>query len=83
MLRLFGIPLTPENVLHLIAVLLADGSPDAISAAAMIHRGLDRDLFAVALESEQRDAILAVLEDPPEGLVELRGVLARDQLDRT
>jgi hypothetical protein len=33
-----------------------------MSAAAMIQKGVDRD----------RDAILAVLEDPPEGLAELR-----------
>ena len=36
-----------------------------MSAAAMIQKGVDRDLYAVALEPEERDAILAVLEDPP------------------
>jgi hypothetical protein len=29
-----------------------------------------------------RDAILAVLEDPPAGLEDLRGALARDHRDR-
>jgi hypothetical protein len=29
-----------------------------------------------------RNAILAVLEDPPPGLENLRGVLARDQRDQ-
>ena len=43
-----------------------------MSAAAMIQKGVDRD----------RDAILAVLEDPPEGLARATGVLARDQRDR-
>ena len=65
-----------------VASLFADGSPAAMSAAAMIQKGVDRDLYAVALEPEERDAILAVLEDPPAGLEELRGVLARDQRDR-
>ena len=52
------------------------------SAAEMIERGVARDLYAVAVTPEERDAILSVLEDPPDGLVELRGVLARDQRDR-
>jgi hypothetical protein len=48
----------------------------------MIQKGVERDLYAVALEPAERDAILAVLEDPPDGLAELRGVLARDQRER-
>jgi hypothetical protein len=32
----------------------------------------------LALTPERRDAILGVLEDPPEGLYELRGALIRD-----
>lgn len=35
-----------------------------MSAAAMIQKGVDRDPCAVALESEERDAILATLENP-------------------
>ena len=46
------------------------------------HVGIDRDQYAVALEPEERDVILSVLEDPPAGLEDLRGVLARDQRDR-
>jgi hypothetical protein len=49
----------------------------------MIQKGVERDLYAVALKPAERDAILSVLEDPPDGLVELRGVLARDHADRT
>jgi hypothetical protein len=49
-----------------------------LAAAEMISKGVDRELYAVAVTPEERDAILAVLEDPPDGLVELRGVLARD-----
>jgi hypothetical protein len=37
---------------------------------------------AITLTPEQWDAVLAVLEDPPDGLEELRGVLARDQRHR-
>jgi hypothetical protein len=48
----------------------------------MINKGVDRELYAVALTPAMRDAILAVLEDPPEGLVELRGVIVRDHRGR-
>jgi hypothetical protein len=82
MLHLYGVPVTPENARHLIATLIADGGPHALSAAAEIQKGLDRQLYAVGLQAVQRDAVLAVLKDPPAGLVELRGVLARDQRDR-
>lgn len=61
---------------HIVASLFADGSPVAMSAAAMIQKGVDRDLYAVALEPEERDAILTVLENPTAGLEDLRGVLA-------
>ena len=71
-LHLYGVPVTPENARHLVATLIADGSPHALSAANEIQKGLDRQLYAVGLERVQRDAILAVL-DPPGGLEELRG----------
>ena len=48
----------------------------------MIGKGADREFYSVALTPAERDAILSVLEDPPPGLVELRGVLARDHAKR-
>ena len=72
---------------HIVASLFADGSPAAMSAAAMIQKGVDRDLYAVALEPEERDAILAVLEDPPAGLEDFvgcsRGISATDQSEHS
>ena len=53
-------------------------SPDALTAAAMLSKGVDRDLYAIALTRGERTAVLACLEDPPDGLVELRGTLLRD-----
>ena len=82
MLTLCGVSVTAENARHIIASLFADGSPAAMSAAAMIQKGVDRDLYAITLEPEERHAILAVLEDPPTGLEDLRGRLARDNRDR-
>jgi hypothetical protein len=82
-LTLYGVAVTAENARHIVASLFADGSPASMSAAPMIQKGVERDLYAVALEPAERDAILAVLEEPPERLADLRGVLARDQRERT
>jgi hypothetical protein len=82
MLHLYGVPVTPENARHLVATLIADSGPHALTAAAMIQRCLDQELFAVALESEERDAILSVLKDQPAGMEELRSTLARDHRNR-
>jgi hypothetical protein len=81
MLTLYGVSVTAEKARHIMASLIADGSPAAMAAAAMIQKGVDRDLYAVALERDERDAILRVLEDPPAGPEDLRGALARDQRD--
>lgn len=83
LLRLFGVDVTDDDARLLVATLLAAGGPAAIAAAEMIVKGVERDLYAVGLNPEMRDAILAVLEDPPDGLVELRGKLARDHADRS
>ena len=68
MLTLYGVSVTAENARHIVGSLFADGSPAAMSAAAAIEKGVDRDLYDVELEPEERDAVLAVLKDPPPGL---------------
>ena len=75
MLRILGIPIGDDDARRLIATLLVDGSPDALTAAEQITRGVERDLYAVQSE---RTAVLACLEEPPEALAELRGVLLRE-----
>ena len=55
----------------------ASGS-SAVSAALMLEKGVDRDLYAVGLTREERTAVLGVLDDPPDGLAELRGKLTRE-----
>ena len=46
MLTLHGVSVTAENARHIVASLFADGSPAAMSAAATIQKGVDRDLYA-------------------------------------
>jgi hypothetical protein len=54
------------------------GRADDLTAAAMIEKGVREELIMVALTEDERTAILGVLDDPPDGLAELRGALARD-----
>lgn len=77
-----GIPATDADARQLVATVVAAGSPAAI-AAGTIRGAVDRGFCAVGLDEETRDTILAVLEDPPDGLVELRGKLARDHARRS
>jgi len=49
-----------------------------VSASEQLTRGIERDLHAVGLTRAERTAVLGCLEDPPDGLVESRGVLMRE-----
>lgn len=51
----------------------------AVAAALMLEKGVERNLYAVGLSREERTAVLGVLDDPPDGLAELRGALMREQ----
>ncbi len=82
MLRLYGVAVSDDDARTLIDLLLRVGRADDLSAAVMIEKGVERELHAVALTPGERDAILGVLDDPPDGLVELRegllGITARE-----
>ena len=83
MLRLLGIPVSDDDARSLVATLLVEGTPDALTAAAQLTKGVERDLHAVGLTRAERTAVLACLEDPPDGLAELRGALMRDHRDHS
>ena len=81
--RMFGITVANDDCEFLVDLLLRVGRADDLAAAATIEHGLTMKAQLIALPIEERDAILSVLiNDPPEGLTELRGVLARDHRDR-
>ena len=46
--------------------------------ADRLERALDDDVKLLALTIDERAVILAQLEDPPDGLAELRGVLLNE-----
>jgi hypothetical protein len=66
----------------LIDLLLRVGREVDHTAAAAIDRGLSLQAKLIALSPFERDTILSILDDPPDGLVELRGVLASDHRRR-
>ena len=69
---------TTRSSRWLVSALYRDAHAPAVSAALRIDRGIDHDLYAVALSPDERTAILGVLDDPPAGLAELRNVLMRE-----
>jgi hypothetical protein len=72
MLVVAGTLLRREHVLELAGLLRHDGSD---RTARILLRALTNGEDFVALTTNDRERILAVLERPPPGLTELRGVL--------
>ena len=46
--------------------------------ATVLRNAVERETVIVALSIEDRERILPALDDPPDGLAELRGVLLRE-----
>ena len=51
-------------------------------AGDRLRRALDNDTRTLGLEIDEREAILAALEDPPTGLEELRATLLHEHVGR-
>jgi hypothetical protein len=81
-LHLYGRPVSDQDARNLVATLIEDGTPDAISAARQIGYALQLDRVMVGLTPAMRDAILSVIENSSAGLGDLRGALARDHAFR-
>jgi hypothetical protein len=77
---IWGYSVTPEGARRLVATLLVEGTPAALTAAGQISRVLEDDGGLVGLDEDERDTVLAVLEDDggdPQ-LAEPRAALMRD-----
>jgi hypothetical protein len=83
MVHLYGCPVAPEDAAWLVAELYRDAHAPGVSAALMIEKGIERELYAVALTPDERTAILGCLVDAPDSLAEFRGRLATDHAHRT
>jgi hypothetical protein len=77
-LHLSGIPVGDDDARWLVAQPYHDAQADAVHAALEIETSLERSGFAAPLTVDDRRAILRNLNDPPDGLAELRGVLLRE-----
>ena len=77
-MRLAGIPISVEDVGWIIQHLYRDARADAMQLAIRLDAALDRDTAVLALDHAERHCILSVLDDPPDSLLELRGVLMRE-----
>lgn len=75
---LAGVPIMDDDGRNLVDLLMRNGRADDVMAAAAIHKALSTSSALVVLSRDERRAILGALFDPPEGLVELRGVLLRE-----
>ncbi len=78
-MMLAGIPVADKGVLELARLLRDAGFDDT---AARLEDAYDLETKVLALTIADREAILRTLEDPPEGLAELRGVLLAEHEGR-
>ena len=78
MLKIHDESVRRSDAFWLVDQLRIVGRADDATAAAAIERALMDEAPAVPLAERERDAVLACLEDPPEGLLELRRTLLRD-----
>jgi hypothetical protein len=76
-MMLAGVPVRDDLVLEL-ARLTSDEE-----LAEKLERACSNEAKVLALDFQDRDSILAALEDPPPGLEELRGVLLGEREWRT
>jgi hypothetical protein len=74
---LAGIPVADKTVLWLAASLR---EAELVDTAERLERADDREARIDALDALDREAILRVLEECPEGLVELRATLLQERV---
>ena len=70
--HLAGVPVPDKDVLELARLLR---EPDFDDVAEKLETAYDRQTIVLALTISDREAILRALDDPPDSLAELRGVL--------
>ncbi len=76
---LAGIPVADKIVLRLAASLR---EAELVDTAEILERAYDREARIVALEITVRQAILRVLEECPEEMLELRATLLQEHVWR-
>jgi hypothetical protein len=75
-------PMTLDDCRTVVDLLERAGRAADVLLAEKIKWVLDHQSNVLELTSPERESLLAVLDDPPESLVELSGALLRDRRDR-
>ena len=81
-MRLVGVDVSEPDCRTLIDLLFRVGRAADLELAQRRNLGLEEEIRVMGLSPAERDALLGVLDDPPDSLLEFRGVLARDRRDR-
>ncbi len=79
-MHLAGIPVADRLVLELAVKLRREAGLD--ETAEKLENAYDRETKVLALTISEREQILYALDDPPDGLAELRSVLLAEQVGR-
>ena len=82
-MRLAGITISDNDARNPVTTLVADNTPQGLDLANRMTTCLEMNVDVMDLDAQECSTLLAVLEDPPDGLAELRGVLARDHRDQS
>ena len=69
---LAGVPVTADSTAELVSIVRTAG---AVELADLLERALDDQVKLLALTIDECAIIISQLEDPPDGLAELRAVL--------
>jgi hypothetical protein len=78
-MHLAGTPVSDRDVLELSRLLRDSGFDET---AEKLETAYDRETIVLALTVPDREAIIRTLDDPPDSLAELRGVLLREHVWR-
>jgi hypothetical protein len=70
-----GVPVSEADARNLVTTLVGDGTSPPLDLANRITTCLEMNVTVMALDAQERNTLLAVLEDPPDSLAGLRGVL--------
>ena len=72
---LAGVPVSADSVAELASIVRASGADEL---ADRVDQALDDQVRLLALTIDERAIILDQLEDPPDGLAQLRAVLLNE-----
>ena len=74
-LMLAGVPVAADSVTELVSIVRTAGADELVDR---LERALNDEVKLLGLEIDKQAIILAALDDPPDGLSELRGVLMNE-----